>query len=389
MLGSTTLGMAGRWSSGVGLGVLVIALYGVFVTAVFGGFASYMTRTAWNTEARALNPDAPDLDGLFHLTRREDALNEAITATQAQLSEIDELISVALEELDQVAIERTVVEGDRQHAALVSLSEMRGVIDLFSEDAAIKVRAVISPSDVPAVVQVGQLMELAPELDLTPGLSADRAASVQALLIAASDRMVAMDRTLADLDLRQMTNERARDRHEAARVWPESQMTGFLEELTVLKKEIGPNSPERARIGGIKHIFWGIPYMLVGFPTIFLTLLVTIAAGGLGAVVAFSRTILRGGGEASMSSLLVSVGEGIAAAMAIFLFSGAGMLALAQGTDGAASLELSPYTVAFVAFISGFMAEDAFASIQGAGKRYFAATDDQTSAAAAQPLATA
>jgi hypothetical protein len=105
-------------------------------------------------------------------------------------------------------------------------------------------------------------------------------------------------------------------------------------------------------------------------------LIVTIAAGGLGTVVGFSRRFYgRAGGDPSMARLFVNVGEGIAAAIAIFLFSGAGMLALTQGGGSTNEVELSPYTVAFIAFVSGFMAEDAFGRIQSAGKKIFQSDD--------------
>ncbi len=133
-------------------------------------------------------------------------------------------------------------------------------------------------------------------------------------------------------------------------------------------------STGRARLEALKTNVWVIGdtfRRLVSFPTIFLTLIVTIAAGGLGTVVAFSRRYYEGGDAVSMARLFVNVGEGIAAAVAIFLFSGAGMLALTNGAGTAGAVELSPYTVAFIAFLSGFMAEDAFASIQAAGKRIF------------------
>ena len=83
----------------------------------------------------------------------------------------------------------------------------------------------------------------------------------------------------------------------------------------------------------------------------------------------------------------MNVGEGIAAAIAIFLFSGAGMLALTQGGGATSDVELSPYTVAFVAFLSGFMAEDAFASIQQAGKNIFKTGDDQNGVVGDEPKA--
>lgn len=159
---------------------------------------------------------------------------------------------------------------------------------------------------------------------------------------------------------------------------------------------------------------------LIQLPTIMLTLLVTVAAGGLGAVVAFTRQnfrhstdhhdvkehgrtvkgkseqVLQGDDEAAQTSpkkesdvndgarrradsswssaaqLLIMTGEGIAAAMAIFLFSEAGMLMLTQGgPDGSGQVDISPYLVTFMAFVSGFMAEDAFNRIQLAGKKIF------------------
>ncbi len=167
---------------------------------------------------------------------------------------------------------------------------------------------------------------------------------------------------------------------------------------------------------------------LIQLPTIMLTLLVTVAAGGLGAVVAFTRQNFktptdphtpqeyalddgnaRPGHQAadqtgqadqtnpkkgrkdnkdsngndggrrradaswlSAARLLIMTGEGIAAAMAIFLFSEAGMLMLTQGgADGSGQVDISPYLVTFMAFVSGFMAEDAFNRIQLAGKKIF------------------
>jgi len=157
---------------------------------------------------------------------------------------------------------------------------------------------------------------------------------------------------------------------------------------------------------------------LIQLPTIMLTLLVTVAAGGLGAVVAFTRQnfgrpvapypagfgagqdesigdtntrnpdaltantgrtdVQRQGwthlGERVLPAarLFVMTGEGIAAAMAIFLCAEAGMLMVSQGgPDGTGQIDISPFLVTFMAFVSGFMAEDAFARIQFAGKKIF------------------
>ncbi|WP_430470828.1 hypothetical protein [Thalassospira lucentensis] len=171
----------------------------------------------------------------------------------------------------------------------------------------------------------------------------------------------------------------------------------------------------------------GFLSILVQLPTIMLTLLVTVAAGGLGAVVAFTRQNFghrsketppnidpgppQSGSDQPSSDqpssdqpdpaahmphtpsdaapddtayglmasarLLMMTGEGIAAAIAIFLFSEAGMLMLTQGgPNGSGQVDISPYLVTFMAFVSGFMAKDAFSKIQDAGHKIFKIRDN-------------
>ncbi len=63
--------------------------------------------------------------------------------------------------------------------------------------------------------------------------------------------------------------------------------------------------------------------------------------------------------------------------MAIFLCTEAGVLMVSQGgPDGSGQIDISPFLVTFMAFVSGFMAEDAFARIQAAGQKLFRVTDD-------------
>ena len=132
------------------------------------------------------------------------------------------------------------------------------------------------------------------------------------------------------------------------------------------------NDEHRALIASFENSLGGIPYALIKIPTIILTLIVTIAAGGLGSVVAFTRKFRRGQRGTGVGRVLVNIGEGVAAAIAIFLFAGTGMLMLTQGAAGTeGNVELSPYMVAFVAFVSGFMSEDAFSKIQEQGKKLF------------------
>ncbi|MEE3045158.1 MAG: hypothetical protein VX620_07905 [Pseudomonadota bacterium] len=60
-----------------------------------------------------------------------------------------------------------------------------------------------------------------------------------------------------------------------------------------------------------------------------------------------------------------------------FLFAKARKLMLTQGgPDGTGQVDISPYLLTFIAFVSGFMAEDAFARIKFAGQKLFRVADD-------------
>ncbi len=203
--------------------------------------------------------------------------------------------------------------------------------------------------------------------------------------------------------------------------------------LSKTKKEIDLS----ALVALFQNPIGGFLSILVQLPTIMLTLLVTVAAGGLGAVVAFTRQNFghrsketppntdpgppqprsdqpssdqpssdppdpaahaphtaymphtpfdaapddTAYGLMASARLLMMTGEGIAAAIAIFLFSEAGMLMLTQGgPNGSGQVDISPYLVTFMAFVSGFMAKDAFSKIQDAGHKIFKIRDnDDTS----------
>jgi hypothetical protein len=131
--------------------------------------------------------------------------------------------------------------------------------------------------------------------------------------------------------------------------------------------------------------FLGWASGMVGTPTIVSTLFVTMATGCLGGVVSFMVTAARTRREPveeteansrdppSITLIRRSI-LGITAAIGIFLFAGSGRLVLtAQGAKSVSSgaIELSPYFVGFLAFISGFLADDAFLRLTAAGRALF------------------
>lgn len=141
-----------------------------------------------------------------------------------------------------------------------------------------------------------------------------------------------------------------------------------------------PTNEQRAVIESFKQDTFYSSYLMLQLPTVVLTLLVTIAAGSLGSTVSFTRKFYEEGTQVSIQKLFLSVCEGVAAAVAIFLLAGAGILMLSQGSNTPnGSVEIGPYMVAFLAFVSGFMAKNAFAKIEEVGRNFFETRDSASS----------
>ena len=140
---------------------------------------------------------------------------------------------------------------------------------------------------------------------------------------------------------------------------------------------------QRAIIRSFDNLFIGWTRKVLEWPTIASTLLVTLATGWLGGLVNFmgaaiSAQLQRDQVQTAMPdffSLFRRSFLGITAALGIFLAAGSGLLILTAQSNSApaaaGAIELSPYFVAFLAFISGFLADDAFARLASAGRKLF------------------
>jgi hypothetical protein len=154
--------------------------------------------------------------------------------------------------------------------------------------------------------------------------------------------------------------------------------------------DIEPTTPDsrqrlaqqRAIIRSFDNLFVGWTRKILEWPTIASTLLVTLATGWLGGLVNFMGAAIRARDKLDgLDAAMPNVGSlfrrsflGITAALGIFLAAGSGLLILtAQNASapGAGAIELSPYFVAFLAFISGFLADDAFARLAASGRKLF------------------
>ena len=378
----------GEQASSLSLGVTVIVLYAIFVSLVTFGFGSYIYRTGWQLEANAgATADAEagqvvDIDNMLFILKREQNLEQERVRLAAEIALLREEVSGFNSSVNQsfAAIARARDETSLQ--ASLTLEDMTEFQYELPGDARARYESVLVSSELDADPKIRALLDIVSvgfaesEIDAD---TKDRFSLFRARIVTEFDALMTdfkeANAVSHDLQAKRTEVEGEIQELQAARA-------AHAEVIAGLKEKLPAASIARARLSALTidlPFVSNVLMQLVSFPTIFLTLIVTIAAGGLGTVVAFSRRYYSEHSEddLSLSRLFVNVGEGIAAAIAIFLFSGAGMLALTQG-GGAAdnSVELSPYTVAFIAFLSGFMAEDAFASIQSSGKRIFNAEDD-------------
>jgi hypothetical protein len=130
---------------------------------------------------------------------------------------------------------------------------------------------------------------------------------------------------------------------------------------------------QRAIIRAYDRALYGLSIILQ-WPTIISTMIVTLGMGWLGGIVSYMGTAVTQGRSYTFTELFRRSLLGITASLGIFLFAGSGLLVLTAQTGkpmGSSSIELSPYFVAFLAFISGLLADDAFARLTEAGKAIF------------------
>lgn len=384
----------GIFVSSVSLGATVIGLYVLFVLFVTIGFGSYIYRTAWQAEPISMSATQDnavlmsDIDNLLFILKREQDLERAKSRVaqdiQSHAGKMSDIEARHSRSFGAIAVAKSALRAEVD-ATLGKLAEYQFSLDgprrLVYDTTFETLQATVAAAQPTlraktAELQLRALMRTLgdgleksnTDLDTTDRFAALHEEAVNALDLLSADVETANSASLvikAEKEAMQAQIDELRQR------W-----TGHNDQILALQATLGPGDPARARLSALSlnfPIFPDILMRFVSFPTIFLTLIVTIASGGLGTVVAFSRRYYssKHADTLTLSRLFVNVGEGIAAAIAIFLFSGAGMLALTQGSGPANDVELSPYTVAFIAFLSGFMAEDAFASIQSAGKRIF------------------
>jgi len=390
---------SGPKMASVSLGMTVVCLYAFFVIMVAFGFGSYIFRTGWKVDGEVVGDGSGllSIDNHLYILKNE----TDIRRTQKQLAFDMQLYRKDVSELDSKIAQSFAAIAAARAALQAEVDDIMADLVDFQYDLPGKARTrfeyVVEQFDAANTTETGQpenlsidhrvrtLLQVASEGFESADADLDTKDRFATLHTRSIDALDTLSNAHTDANATSHNLQAQRKLTQARLVVLQETRDGLDGNLNDLQAMLPVGSPARARLSLLSL---NIPFTpeilmrLVSFPTIFLTMIVTIAAGGLGTVVAFSRRYYSSTAASSLtlSRLFVNVGEGIAAAIAIFLFSGAGMLALTQGGGSANDVELSPYTVAFIAFLSGFMAEDAFAAIQAAGKRIFNQNDPNAQA---------
>ncbi len=345
---------AARWRAPISLvGIVLVFLYLVCVLSVVVGFSAYVMRTDWSTAISVEGDGVQDLDYLIYLVRQDASLTAKVDALQAQIAEADANLDAAAARIEVL----------RSHLAESNIDLIEAASEASETDLLLEPVAPIgSNTQIPAKLTTPTQFANMDDVGLSP-----------------EEQKLSLEITRIKDDLANAELDRER--------WRESRLH-FLTlrnaeqaALDTLQETLPVQSVHRGRWNSLHETGWSNPMgALVPLPTILLTLIATIAAGALGSLVGYSRSAFQADERLSCSNLLINVGEGIAAAIGVFLFAGAGMLVLSQGGGPGGRLELSPFTVAFLAFLSGFMAESAFTKITSFGRDLFHEKERKTEA---------
>ncbi len=398
---------------------LVVVLYVGFVVTLFAGFTADIQRELLSRELELSSPG--DLERLVFQGYHEAQLKGDIHAMRTEIRMLDAASlnaarhGLALRQ-DAIAAWRAAFDLYAGLGAVMAAQPDRFDPEFRTDYLAAlnQAFAFLAQSDFsaeagrpsPDTARTDEGKEVIATLDtalshmkLAPGVSEAFATDIQSRIDAIRNAVMSFGEKAARAQVAwaNITAEQAQaDRLRASLM---AELSDLREEHAALwaDEDATDDGGRRSLVALFQQPLGGVLSLLLQMPGIVLTLLVTVAAGGLGSVVSFTRRYRRVGeggeadiemaegdmapvpaeqapetGFAAAGRLMVMTGEGIAAAIAIFLFTEAGMLMVTQGgPDGSGNIEISAFLVTFMAFVSGFMAEDAFNKIQDAGRKLF------------------
>lgn len=395
---------------------LVVVLYIGFVVTLFAGFTADIQRELLSRELELTSPG--DLERLVFQGYHEAQLKGDIHAMRTEIRMLDaSALAAARHGLalrqEAIAAWRTAFDLYAGLGAVVAEQPGRFAPDFRTAylGALKQAFAFLAQSDFsaedgrpsPDTVRTDEGKQVIANLDtalsnmaLAPGVGEGFANDIRSRVDAIRNAVMSFGEKAARAQVAWANIIAEQAQAERLRASLSAELSDLREEHAALwaDEDAADEGGRRSLVALFQQPLGGVLSLLLQMPGIVLTLLVTVAAGGLGSVVSFTRRYRRVGvavgakeagtdedapkgavpetGFAAVGHLMVMTGEGIAAAIAIFLFTEAGMLMVTQGgPEGSGNIEISAFLVTFMAFVSGFMAEDAFNKIQDAGRKLF------------------
>ncbi|WP_147262146.1 hypothetical protein [Thalassospira xiamenensis] len=411
---------------------LVVILYVGFVVTLFAGFTADIQRELLSRELELSSPG--DLERLVFQGYHEAQLKGDIHAMRTEIRMLDaSALAAARHGLalrqEAIAAWRTAFDLYAGLGAVVAAQPDRfdpdfrtAYLGALNQAFAFLAQSDFSAEDgrpSPDTARTGEGKEVIANLDnalsqmaLAPGVNEAFASDIRTRIEAIKNAVMSFGEKAARAQVAWANIIAEQAQADRLRASLSAELADLREEHAALwaDEDATDEGGRRSLVALFQQPLGGVLSLLLQMPGIVLTLLVTVAAGGLGSVVSFTRRYRRVGvvdvadvadrdedgaevaevavvapetGFAAAGHLMVMTGEGIAAAIAIFLFTEAGMLMVTQGgPDGSGNIEISAFLVTFMAFVSGFMAEDAFNKIQDAGRKLFRVGGDDGPGAA-------
>jgi hypothetical protein len=386
-------------SRGLGRSTVVILFAVLFLTAisaVFFGFVGYYSRVSLSNELRQ-NKDAASVDLLFMSVDQIAKDESALAGLRKQKNELDAEVTKKLDAVREKAYASpefaAYFDGKAKIVSLFNANRSRFADDYWKAVGATLFRN--SPDD----FEMEMAQWAAPTF--REGVTDDEknlfynnlSALVEGIAGPYRDYNAKYQQPLYQLDL---ASQRAREPiiSELKAIFARNPHLATADDRKTFI-DIEATTPEgrqrlaqqRAIIRSFDNLFVGGIRKVLEWPTIASTLLVTLATGWLGGLVNFMGAAIRANvkreeldtGMPDIGSLFRRSFLGITAALGIFLAAGSGLLILTaqnSGAPGTGAIELSPYFVAFLAFISGFLADDAFARLAAGGRKLFEIKED-------------
>lgn len=357
-------------------GIALIFFYTLFLATVFFGFAAYVARV---DISRDLKADSVSLDTLLLRVDAERLFDRELAILHKDHADILDHIATLENEYDN--LESKVFSFD--DSVTTAFAPIGSIVNEnaahISDVSVARINSIIVTNDAHAAEKLTDFFKAWSLFSFKNDVDDDKKKDIN---ISIRNNFVVLTDIRQDIESWKIT----RSTKSAELKQRNSHLQNSISKISDInikrqKLKLDDLSTEhKARIASFEKSLSFVSHYLLRLPTIILTLLVTVAAGGLGATVSLTRTFIADKTSIAAAPLFGGVAEGVAAAVGIFFLAGAGMLMLSQGTaQGNGKVELSPYMVAFVAFVSGFMAKDAFLRIQEAGKNIFQAPDQQPS----------